>query len=97
LIKCAVTKGDGFRDFDTKGQAGPTAQKSGLKRAMIDQGWGEFRRQLDYMGWESGLLIAAPIGIKLRQEHKKPIFIGCARYFSCAPFFRAPTLSLYKL
>ena len=24
------------------------AQKSGLNKAILDQGWGEFRRQLDY-------------------------------------------------
>lgn len=34
-------------------------QKSGLNRAILDQGWGEFRRQLDYkMSWNGGLLLA---------------------------------------
>lgn len=34
-------------------------QKSGLNRAILDQGWGEFRRQLDYkLAWRGGRLIA---------------------------------------
>lgn len=37
------------------------AQKSGLNRAILDQGWGEFRRQLDYkLAWRGGYLIAVP-------------------------------------
>jgi putative transposase len=36
-------------------------QKSSLNRAILDQGWGEFRRQLDYkVGWNGGLLLAVP-------------------------------------
>lgn len=36
-------------------------QKSGLNRAILDQGWGEFRRQLDYkLAWHGGHLIAVP-------------------------------------
>ena len=36
-------------------------QKSGLNRAILDQGWGEFRRQLDYkMAWNGGVLLAVP-------------------------------------
>ncbi|MEO8838169.1 MAG: transposase [Herbaspirillum sp.] len=36
-------------------------QKSGLNRAILDQGWGEFRRQLDYkMVWNGGMLLAVP-------------------------------------
>lgn len=36
-------------------------QKSGLNRSILDQGWGEFRRQLDYkLGWQGGYLIAVP-------------------------------------
>jgi putative transposase len=35
------------------------SQKSGLNRAILDQGWGEFRRQLDYkLAWCGGHLIA---------------------------------------
>ena len=35
--------------------------KSGLNRAILDQGWGEFRRQLAYkLNWNGGLLIAVP-------------------------------------
>ena len=34
-------------------------QKAGLNRAMLDQGWGEFRRQLEYkMAWSGGTLLA---------------------------------------
>lgn len=37
------------------------AQKSGLNRAILDQGWGEFRRQLDYkVVWNGGMLLAVP-------------------------------------
>ena len=36
-------------------------QKSGLNRAILDQGWGEFRRQLDdKLAWRGGHLIAVP-------------------------------------
>ena len=36
-------------------------QKSGLNRAILDQGWGEFRRQLDYkVAWNGGVLVAVP-------------------------------------
>ena len=36
-------------------------QKSGLNRAMLDQGWAEFRRQLHYKTqWAGGLLVAVP-------------------------------------
>ena len=35
--------------------------KSGLNKAILDQGWFEFRRQLDYkMNWGGGLLVAVP-------------------------------------
>jgi len=35
--------------------------KSGLNRAILDQGWAEFRRQLDYkLAWNGGQLIAVP-------------------------------------
>ena len=37
------------------------AQKSGLNKAILDQGWGEFQRQLDYKtAWNGGMLIAVP-------------------------------------
>ncbi|RJG14907.1 RNA-guided endonuclease InsQ/TnpB family protein [Massilia cavernae] len=36
-------------------------QKSGLNRAILDQGWGEFRRQQDYkLAWNGGILLAVP-------------------------------------
>ena len=35
--------------------------KSGLNRAILDQGWGEFRRQLGYkLDWSGGELIVVP-------------------------------------
>ena len=37
------------------------AQKSGLNRAILDQSWAEFRRQLDYKSqWQGGALVAVP-------------------------------------
>ena len=37
------------------------AAKSGLNKAILDQGWGEFRRQLDYKtAWKGGMLFAVP-------------------------------------
>jgi putative transposase len=36
-------------------------QKAGLNRSILDQGWGEFRRQLEYkMAWSGGILLAVP-------------------------------------
>ena len=36
-------------------------QKAGLNRAILDQSWTEFRRQLDYkLAWNGGYLIAVP-------------------------------------
>jgi putative transposase len=35
--------------------------KSGLNKSVLDQGWFEFRRQLDYkVGWQGGILVAVP-------------------------------------
>ncbi len=35
--------------------------KSGLNKSILDQGWAEFRRQLDYkLAWNGGWLIAVP-------------------------------------
>ena len=37
------------------------AAKSGLNKSILDQGWFEFRRQLDYkLEWQGGILIAVP-------------------------------------
>ena len=52
----------------SKSAAGNTEQpgnnvrvKSGLNRSILDQGWFEFRRQLDYkLAWNGGWLIAVP-------------------------------------
>lgn len=36
-------------------------QKCGLNRSILDQGWGEFRRLLDYkLAWHGGTLVAVP-------------------------------------
>ncbi len=36
-------------------------QKSGLNRSMLDQGWAEFRRQLEYKSaWNGGFVVAVP-------------------------------------
>jgi putative transposase len=36
-------------------------QKAGLNRAILDQGWGEFRRQLEYKtAWNGGVFVAVP-------------------------------------
>ena len=36
-------------------------QKRGLNRSILDQGWGEFRRQLEYKQiWRGGLVLAVP-------------------------------------
>ncbi|WMY10973.1 RNA-guided endonuclease InsQ/TnpB family protein [Paraburkholderia phenoliruptrix] len=35
--------------------------KAGLNKAILDQGWGEFRRQLEYkMAWSGGMLLPVP-------------------------------------
>jgi putative transposase len=37
------------------------AAKSGLNKSILDQGWFEFRRQLEYkLNWNGGMLIAVP-------------------------------------
>lgn len=44
---------------ETPGQQ--VRQKSGLNRAILDQGWGEFRRQLDYkLAWRGAHLVVVP-------------------------------------
>ena len=36
-------------------------QKAGLNRAILDQGWAEFRRQLEYkLAWRGGVLLTVP-------------------------------------
>jgi putative transposase len=42
-------------------RAGRPSAKSGLNKSILDQGWFEFRRQLDYkLAWNGGYLIAVP-------------------------------------
>ena len=37
------------------------AAKAGLNKAILDQGWFEFRRQLEYkLNWNGGILVAVP-------------------------------------
>jgi len=44
---------------DTSGKN--VAAKSGLNKAILDQGWGKFRRQLEYkLNWNGGMLIPVP-------------------------------------
>jgi putative transposase len=44
-------------------------QKSGLNRAILDQGWGELRRQRAYkLEWNGGLLLAVQLGRSVKQE-----------------------------
>jgi putative transposase len=39
----------------------PRLAKSGLNRSILDQGWAELRRQLEYKSaWNGGRLIAVP-------------------------------------
>jgi putative transposase len=46
-------------DIDQHGKM--VRQKSGLNRAILDQGWSEFRRQLEYKTmWSGGILLAVP-------------------------------------
>ena len=46
---------------DTKQHGKNVKQKSGLNRAILDQAWGEFKRQLDYkLLWNGGFLFAVP-------------------------------------
>ena len=50
--------------------------KAHLNRAILDQGWFEFRRQLDYkMRWKGGWLIAVPSAPELMC----PLGTGAAR------------------
>ncbi len=46
----------------TRAQPGKHVRaKSGLNRSILDQGWSEFRRQLEYkMAWAGGLVLAVP-------------------------------------
>ena len=47
-------------------------QKSGLNKSILDQGWFEFKRQLDYkLKWRGGYLIAVP------PYHTSQICIEC--------------------
>jgi len=66
-------------------------QKSGLNRAILDQGWGEFRRQLGYkVEWNGGILLAVPphhtsqtcpacahVSKDNRQTQAKFLCVGC--------------------
>lgn len=46
---------------NTKKPGKNVAAKSGLNKAILDQGWFEFRRQLEYkLEWNGGMLVAVP-------------------------------------
>jgi len=65
--------------------------KSGLNKAILDQGWFEFRRQLDYkLAWKGGWLIAVPpqntsrtcpccghVSVDNRQTQARFACVGC--------------------
>lgn len=52
------------------------AQKSGLNRSILDQGWGKFRRQLEYkQAWRGGILQAVP-------PHHTSQTCPCCKYVS---------------
>ncbi|SEI53222.1 putative transposase [Azotobacter beijerinckii] len=65
--------------------------KSGLNKAILDQGWFEFRRQLDYkLAWKGGWLIAVPpqntsrtcpccghVSVDNRQAQARFACVGC--------------------
>lgn len=52
------------------------AQKSGLNRSILDQGWGEFRRQLEYkQAWRGGIVLAVA-------PHHTSQTCPCCRYVS---------------
>jgi putative transposase len=67
------------------------AQKARLNRAILDQGWGEFKRQLGYkMSWNGGMLLAVPahhtsqtcpccghVSKDNRQTQAKFLCVGC--------------------
>jgi putative transposase len=43
--------------------------KSGLNKAILDQGWFEFRRQLDYkLNWAGGRLVLCPRTARARRS-----------------------------
>lgn len=49
-------------------------QKRGLNRSILDQGWGEFRRQLEYkQAWRNGLFLA----VNPRNTSRKCFNCGC--------------------
>ena len=48
-------------DIEQHGHRKNVKQKSGLNRAILDQAWGEFKRQLDYkLLWNGGFLFTVP-------------------------------------
>jgi putative transposase len=65
--------------------------KSGLNKAILDQGWAEFRRQLDYkLTWNGGVLVAVPpqntsrtcpvcghVSAENRQTQARFLCVGC--------------------
>jgi putative transposase len=68
------------------------AVKSGLNKSILDQGWFEFRRQLEYkLNWKGGMLVAVPahhtsqtcpacghVSAQSRQTQAKFACVSCA-------------------
>src|ERR1700692_1553965 len=55
------------------------AQKSGLNKAILDQGWFELRRQLEYkMAWRGGFTVAVPAAYTSQTCPK--IWVGAATF-----------------
>jgi len=62
-------------------------QKAGLNKAILDQGWFEFRRQLNYkQDWRGGLLIAVPA------RHTSQTCPGCGHIEAA----NRPTRALFR-
>ena len=62
--------------------------KTGLNRAILDQGWGEFRRQLEYkQAWRGGMVVAVPPQYTSQQcavcEHKEAANRPTQSRFEC--------------
>lgn len=65
-------------------------QKVGLNRSILDQGWGEFRRQLDYkMTWNGGILLAVP------PHNTSQTCPCCAQVSKCNRLTQAKFLCVY--
>ncbi|MCJ8316189.1 transposase [Idiomarina sp.] len=66
---------------DTEEHGKSVKAKSGLNKSILDQGWHEFRRQLEYKQlWNGGLVVAVPAQYtspSLRFEPPSKLSIAC--------------------